>query len=135
MALPFRAALAAAAILSLGGCQTAFDAVGVAVPLTASESHQFDGSYQGRVTQLSATGPGCPTEQAERVVMVGDGVLWYAYSPVTLFAAPIHYDGSIDDMSGNTHLTGQVKGDQLDATVESPNCRTRLSMHYILNRS
>ncbi len=64
-----------------GGCQTAFDLVGVATPLTAGESRQYNGSYQGRVRQISATGPGCPTENAERVIMVGDGVLWYAYTP------------------------------------------------------
>ncbi len=133
MALPFRTCLAAT-ILLLGGCQTVFDAVGVAVPLTASESRNYNGSYQGRVRQL-VSGPGCPTEDAERVVMVGDGVLWYAYSPVTLFASAIRYDGTIDDVSGNTHLTGRVEGDHLIAMVESPLCKTQLSMHFILNRS
>ena len=141
MAMPFR--LASAAVLGLlGGCQSSlnapsqvvFDAVGVAVPLTASEARKYDGSYQGRITQL-AGGPGCPNEQAERVIMVGDGVLWYAYTPVVLFASPVAYDGTIDATSGATHMTGQVRGDRLTAMIESPTCKTRLSMRYIYNRS
>ncbi len=126
------AVLTATALL-LGGCQTVFDAVGVAVPLTAGEARSFNGSYQGQITQVSATGPGCPTEHGERVIMVGDGVLWYAYNPVTLFASPVSYDGTIDAVSGVSHMTGRVVGDHLDATVKSPVCETRLSMDYIYN--
>ena len=67
--------------------------------------------------------------------MVGDGVLWYAYTPVTFFTSPVAYDGTIDAMSGNTHMTGQVKGDRLEATVKSPVCETKLSMKFIYNHS
>lgn len=135
-AMPLRKALAAAVItMSLGGCQTAFDLVGVAVPLPASETERYDGSYQGRVTQVSATGPGCPTEQAERVIMVGDGVLWYAYTPVVLFASPVLYDGTIDANLGTAHMTGKVSGNHLEALIETPTCKTQLSMDYMLNHS
>ena len=128
------AALTATTLL-LGGCQTVFDAVGVAVPLSAGESRAYNGSYQGRITQVAATGPGCPNERGERVIMVGDGVLWYAYNPVTLFTSPVNYDGTIDAVSGNSHMTGRVVGNHLEATVKSPNCETQLSMDYILNHS
>ena len=134
MAMPSRAAVVAAALL-LGGCQTVFDAVGVAVPLSASETRSYNGSYQGDITQVAATGPGCPTEHGERVIMVGDGVLWYAFNPVTLFEAPVSYDGTIDAVSGPSHMTGRVVGNHLDATVKSPNCETQLSMDYIYNHS
>ena len=130
----FHAVLTATALL-LGGCQTVFDAVGVAVPLTASEARAYNGSYQGQITQVSATGPGCPTEHGERVIMVGDGVLWYAYNPVTLFSSPVAYDGTIDAVSGDSHMTGQVVGDHLEATVKSPACQTQISMNYVFNHS
>ena len=133
MASLFRPAVAVFAMLLLGGCQTVFDAVGVAVPLSAQETRVFNGSYQGYVHQVSATGPGCPTEDAERVIMVGDGVLWYAYTPVTFFTTPINYDGTLDAMSGNTHMVGRVTGNHLEATVQSPTCKTRLSMDYVYN--
>lgn len=119
----------------LAGCQTTSDLVGVTVPLSAGEARAFNGSYQGDITQVSATGPGCPTEHGERVIMVGDGVLWYAYNPVTLFTSPVNYDGTIDAVSGVSHMTGRVVGDHLDATVKSPTCETQLSMDYIYNHS
>ncbi len=136
MGSPFRTAAAAMTLaFALGGCQTTFDLVGVAVPLSAHESRQYNGSYQGSVRQVFAKGPGCPTENAERVLMVGDGVLWYAYTPVVFFASPIDYDGKVDSVSGNTHMTGQVTGNHLDATVESPLCKTQLSMDFVYNHS
>ncbi len=116
---------------ALGGCQTVFDAVGVAVPLKAGEERVYNGSYQGTVTQVAARGPGCPREHGERVIMVGDGVLWYAYTPVTLFESPVSYDGGIEADSGTAHMTGRVTGDHLAATVKTPQCETRLSMHYV----
>ncbi len=135
MPKPFRIALLAAATLSLGGCQTVFDLVGVAQPLSAQESRAYNGSYQGDIKQVSATGPGCPKETGEKVIMVGDGVLWYAYNPVTLFTSPVAYDGTIDASSGTAHMTGRVRGNHLDAVVKSPTCETRFSMDYILNHS
>ena len=56
MAPLFRPALAVFAVLLTAGCQTVFDAVGVAVPLSAQESRKFDGSYQGRVRQAASFG-------------------------------------------------------------------------------
>ncbi len=135
MAKPFCTALFAAAALLLGGCQTVFDAVGVAVPLSASESRVFNGSYQGYIRRVAATGPGCPIDQGEVVIMVGDGVLWYAYSPVTFFESPVNYDGTIDAVSGDSHMTGRVVGNHLEAIVTSPNCESKLSMNYIYNHS
>ena len=110
-----------------------FDSVGVAVPLTAGESRVYNGSYQGRISTVVAKSPACPLDRGERVIMIGDGVLWYGYNPVTLFAAPVAYDGSIDAVSGNTHLTGKITGDHLDAVVKSPDCETQFSMNYIYN--
>ncbi len=135
MVKPFCAAAVAAVACLLGGCQTMFDAVGVAVPLSASETRAYNGSYQGDITQLASNGPGCPSEHGESVIMVGDGVLWYAYTPVTLFESPVSYDGTIDAVSGNSHMTGRVMGDHLEALVKSPTCETRLSMDYIYNHS
>jgi hypothetical protein len=136
---PFRTAASIAtaisALVSLGGCQTTFDLVGVAQPLSASESRDYNGSYQGNIRQISATAPGCPKEHGEKVIMVGDGVLWYAYSPVILFTSPIQYDGKIDATSGNARMEGQVTGNHLEATVTSPNCKTTLSLNFILNHS
>ncbi len=133
MPLPHRLAALALAALPLGGCQTVFDQVGVTVPLTAGEMRVYNGSYQGTIRQVAANGPGCPTEHGERVIMVGDGVLWYAYSPVIYFTSPVQYDGTIDATSGTAHMIGRVKGDRLEATVTSPTCETKLSMHYIYN--
>ena len=45
------------------------------------------------------------------------------------------YDGIIDAVSGNVHMTGRVVGNHLEATVKSPSCETRLSMDYIYNHS
>jgi hypothetical protein len=134
VAKPIHAAVFAAALL-LCGCQTAFNAVGVAVPLSASESRKYDGSYQGYVTPVSATGPGCPVEKGEKVLMVGDGVLWYAYNPTTLFSSAIAYDGSINATSGTATMTGKVVGNHLEATVTSPQCQTQISMNYLYNHS
>ena len=138
MPMPFRLAVVALAAVSLCGCQesvsqTVFDAVGVTVPLTAGEARVYNGSYQGYIRRVVAKGPGCPNEPGERVIMVGDGVLWYAYSPVTFFTSPVQYDGKIDATSGDTHMVGQITGDQLHATVTSPMCETRINMHYVYN--
>jgi hypothetical protein len=136
---PFRTAISLAASLSatlwLGGCQTVFDLVGVAQPLSASESRDYNGSYQGNIRQVVARAPGCPAEHGEKVVMVGDGVLWYAYSPLILFTSPVDYDGKIDATSGNARMQGQVRGNHLNAVVTSPNCKTTLSLDFILNHS
>ena len=154
MPKPNHAAFAVFAVLSipalaLGGCQTAsdtttaatrssfgqtvFDLVGVTVPLTAGELRDYNGSYQGTVRQVVAKGPSCPTEHGERVIMVGDGVLWYAYSPVTYFTAPVQYDGTIEATSGAARMSGRVVGNHLGATVTTPECETRLNMDIILN--
>lgn len=125
----------ALASIALGGCETVFDLVGVAQPLLASQSHRFNGSYQGDIDLVSATGTGCPASQGERVVMVGDGVLWYAYSPATLFTLPVAYDGVIDGRSGNVTMQGKIDGDHMDAVITSPTCQTSLSMTYIYNHS
>ena len=135
MPIPFRAAALALAALSLAGCQTVFDAVGVAVPLSASEARDYNGSYQGYIRPIAVKGPGCPVERGERVIMVGDGVLWYAYSPVVFFTSPVQYDGSIDATSGDTRMQGQVRGNHLEATVTSPNCKPQISMDFIENHS
>ncbi|WP_158742694.1 hypothetical protein [Acidisphaera sp. L21] len=135
MAKQVRIAVFAATALLLGGCQTAFNLVGVAKPLSAGEARAYNGSYQGDISQVAATGPGCPKEHGEGVIMVGDGVLWYAYNPVTLFTSPVSYDGTIDAVSGTSHMTGRIVGDHLEATVKSPACQTQISMDYILNHS
>ena len=123
--------IALGAALLLGGCQTVFDLVGVEQPLTASESRHFDGSYQGDI----ATAAGCRGEQGEKVVMVGDGVLWYAYSPTVLFTAPVRFDGLVTAKSGPATFNGKIVGDHLDATIQSESCQTTLSMDYIFNHS
>ena len=149
MPKPSHAALALLAALSLAGCQTAsdvttaatrnpvgqtvFDAVGVTLPLSAGRLHVYNGSYQGYIRQVAANGPGCPSERGEKVIMVGDGVLWYAYSPVIYFTSPVQFDGTIDATSGTAHMTGQVVGDHLGAMVKTPTCETRISMDYIGN--
>ena len=138
--MPHRAALLASAAslgaaLLLGGCQTAFDAVGVAVPLSAQQSRAYDGSYQGTIRAVSAKGPTCFVEGGERVLMVGDGVLWYAYNPATLFTVPVKSDGAIEGVAGDMTLSGQVKGNHLEATVKSPACESRISMDYVLDHS
>ena len=133
MPMPFRLAVFALAALPLCGCQTVFDAVGVTVPLSAGETRVYNGSYQGTIRRVSATAPGCPREPGERVIMVGDGVLWYAYSPVTFFTSPVQYDGTIDAASGDATMKGRIKGDHLEATVKSPHCESRISMDYIEN--
>ena len=143
------AAFAVLAALLLGGCQTGsdvttaltrnavgrtvFDLVGVTVPLSAGAMQAYNGSYQGNIRQIAANGPGCPTEHGEKIVMVGDGVLWYAYSPVIYFTSPVRYDGTIEATSGTARMTGRIKGDHLDATVKSATCETRLSMDYVYN--
>jgi hypothetical protein len=126
--------LGAAAVL-LGGCQTTFDLVGVEQPLSALEARNFDGSYQGTINQAAQNAPGCPTEHGEKVIMVGDGVLWYAYSPSQLFTAAVAYDGSINTVSGPTKILGKIDGNHLDMTIQSPTCQTMLSMDYIYNHS
>ena len=127
-------ALLSAALL-LGGCQTVFDLVGVEQPLSAEASRSYDGSYQGDISQTVQRGPDCPREHGEKVLMVGDGVLWYAYSPTILFTAPVRYDGTIAATSGDTVLSGKVTGNHLDMTIKSDNCQTELSLSYIYNHS
>ncbi len=133
MPMPLRLAVFALAALPLCGCQTVFDAVGVTMPLSAGETRVYNGSYQGYIRPVAANGPGCPVERGEKVIMVGDGVLWYAYSPITYFTSPVGYDGMIDATSGNTHMTGLIKGDHLSAVVKSPTCEARISMDYVYN--
>lgn len=132
-----RAAILAAIILSpaLSGCSTPFNLVGVATPLSANDAHNFDGSYQGDVDLVSQTGPDCPASEGERVLMIGAGVLWYAYSPTTLFTVPIAYNGVIDGRSGDATLQGKITGNHMLMTVKTPHCQTRMSMDYIYNHS
>ncbi len=129
----------AAICLLLAGCgsarQTAFDLVGVEIPLTALESRDFNGSYQGTIHQASTNAPTCPTESGENVIMVGDGVLWYAYSPTQLFTVPVLYDGTLSAKSGDTDLVGRIKGNYLRMTIKSPQCQTNIAMHYVYNHS
>ncbi len=124
-----------AATILLGGCQTVFNAVGVERPLSASESQNFNGSYQGSIEQIAQADPGCPAEHGEKVIMVGDGVLWYAYTPTALFTAAVNPDGTIQATSGMTTFTGKIDGDHLNATIQSPSCQTKLSMNFIYNHS
>ncbi len=126
-----RNAVFAASALLLCGCQTVYNLVGVTIPLSAGESRHYDGSYQGMIRQASTTGPACPRESGEKVLLVGDGFLWYAYSPDTFFTPPVRYDGTINATSGNTVLSGKIVGDHLNMSIRSPTCRTQISMHYI----
>lgn len=128
-------ALCAASALLLGGCQTVFDLVGVEQPLTAQEAVNYNGNYQGSIRQTADIPSGCPAEHGEKVIMVGDGVLWYAYSPTQFFTAPIRYDGAIAAESGTAVFAGQITGNHLAATIKSPTCQTSLSMDYIYNHS
>ena len=132
---PCRLATLAATALLLAGCQTTFDLVGVAVPLSASQTRVYDGSYQGTITPVSITGAGCPREHGERVLFLGDGVLWYAYDPTTLFAAPVNSDGRIQSTEGGATLAGKITGNHLQATVTSPACTSRISMDFIYDHS
>jgi hypothetical protein len=131
----FPTILLAAAPLLLGGCQTVFDLVGVEQPLTALEARNFNGSYQGSITQTAQAAPGCPLEHGEKVIMVGDGVLWYAYTPSNLFTAAVGYDGTVSATSGAATLAGKIDGNHLAATIQSPSCQTTISMNYIFNHS
>lgn len=131
----FPTAMLTITTLLLGGCQTTFDLVGVEKPLSALEARNFDGSYQGTISQVAQASPGCPIEQGEKVVMVGDGVLWFAYSPTQLFTAPVRYDGSIAAASGAATMAGKIDGNHLAMTIQSPTCQTALSMDYIYNHS
>ncbi len=135
MVTPCRFAALAALTLLLGACQTTFDLVGVAVPLSASASRNYDGSYQGSITQVAARSPACPREPGERVLMLGDGVLWYAYDTNVYFAAPVNSDGVIQATDGNATINGKITGNHLVATVTSPDCTSRISMYYLYNHS
>ena len=135
MVTPCRFAILAALTLLLGACQTTFDLVGVAVPLSASASHVYDGSYQGYITQVAARSPACPREPGERVLMLGDGVLWYPYNASTFFAAPVNSAGIINATDGNATLAGKISGNHLLATVTSPDCTSRISMYFLYNHS
>jgi hypothetical protein len=130
---PFYVILAATTLL--GGCQTAFDLVGVEQPLSAGEARNFNGSYQGDIVQVAQSGAGCPTEHGEKVIMVGDGVLWYAYTPTASFTASVNYDGTIKANSGATTFTGKIVDNHLNATIQSPTCQTKLSMNFVYNHS
>jgi hypothetical protein len=129
--IPLKSLVFAASALLLCGCQTTFDLVGVAIPLSAGESRHYDGSYQGEIRQASTNGPTCPRENGEKVIMVGDGFLWYAYSPDAFFTPPVNYDGTINARAGNAVLTGKIDGDHLRMLIKSPTCQTNISMNYI----
>jgi hypothetical protein len=131
----FPIAILAATTLLLGGCQAVFDLVGVEKPLSALEARNFDGSYQGDISQIAQGGTGCSSENGEKVIMVGDGVLWYAYSPTQLFTAPVRFDGTISAISGVTTLAGRISGNHLAMTIQSPTCQTSISMNFIYNHS
>ena len=140
MVTPCRLAGLAATSLLLSACTTVFDLVGVAVPLSASASRTYDGSYQGYITTTTAPSPAagsrpCPNEYGERVLMLGDGVLWYPYDPDTFFAAPVNSDGMIEATDANATIKGQITGNHLVATVTTPKCTSQMSMYYIYNHS
>ncbi len=127
-----RIALVAAA-LALPGCQTVYNLVGVDPNPVASEVHRYDGSYQGFITQVAARSAMCPTEHGERVLMIGDGTLWYAYSPDIVFTAPVQYDGTVRGTAGTTHLIGKINGNHFDASIKGPDCETQMSADYVYN--
>ncbi len=133
MAKPLCALALGATALLLCGCQTAFNLVGVTVPLSASESRNYNGSYQGSIRQAATNGPACPRETGENVILIGDNTLWYAYSPAVFFTPLVNYDGTIAARSGDTVLSGRIVGNHLGMLIRSPACQTRISMDYILN--
>ena len=133
MLTPRRLAALAATALLLSGCQTTFDLVGVAVPLSATAERSYDGSYQGSI--ISTANPACPHEYGERVLMLGDGVLWYPYDADIFFAAPVNSDGVMQATDGDTTLKGKITGNHLVATVTSPQCTSQISMYYLYNHS
>ncbi len=133
MAKPLCALALGATALLLCGCETAFNLVGVTVPLSASESHNYNGSYQGSIRQAAANGPACPKETGEKVIQIGDNTLWYAYSPAVFFTPLVSYDGTVNASSGDTVLAGKIIGNHLAMVIKSPACQTRISMNYIYN--
>ncbi len=122
-----------AAALALSGCQTVNDLMGVDPNPLASEIHQYDGSYQGFITQVAARSAMCPAEHGERVLMIGDGTLWYAYTPDIVFTAPVEYDGTVRGTAGATNLVGKIDGNHFDARIKGPDCETQMSADYVYN--
>jgi hypothetical protein len=130
--VPFRPALLAAA-LTLPGCHTIHDLVGVDPNPVASEIHKYDGSYQGPIRQIVARSRTCPAEHGERVLMIGDGTLWYAYTPDIVFTSPVTRDGTIIGQAGTTALTGKIIGNHLVARIKNPDCETSISAYFVYN--
>jgi hypothetical protein len=99
----------------------------------ANDPLLYDGSYQGKTQLVSASGV-CP-EPRYGVVMIGDNVLTYAYTPQQVFTVPVLPDGTLHGVAGEVMLDGKIDSDHLDMTITSPTCTSQYATHFYLDHS
>ena len=94
---------------------------------------RYDGSYKGPA-RLVQGGPTCPAPRYG-VIMIGDNVLTYAYTPNQIFQVPVGADGSLHGVAGSTTLDGRIVRNRLTMTIKGPDCTTDYRARYTLNHS
>jgi len=94
---------------------------------------KLDGNYIGMVELVSGTGE-CPNDRYS-VLVVGDNMVTYAFSPSDVFMMPLAADGSFHANNGGYALDGAIAGDTLTMTVAGASCTSRFAGHSVLNKS
>ncbi len=122
-------------LVSISGCIAALGlplllgACGEQLPADATD--RVDGSYKGRPVSVVARSSNCPGTDRGRIE-VGDGTLYFAYTPETIFIAPIQQDGRMHVQAGRSVLDGTVKDGWLRMVITTPVCETHYDMHFVI---
>jgi hypothetical protein len=122
--------------LGLAGCQGWNNAVLTSVSSRPSNQppdlvDKIDGNYKGPAALVAAQSPACPPGSFGKIEM-GDQTLYFAYTPATIFVAPVLPDGTIHAVSGPAVLDGTVGGGRLIFTVRTPECESRYNLRWVL---
>ena len=93
----------------------------------------FDGNYKGHAWLVSASGA-CPNGR-HGVLLIGDNVLTYAYTPLIVFQVPVGPDGLLHGVAGEATLDGRIEGERLAMTIATATCTTQFDADFVLNHS
>ena len=133
--MPNRLALVLLAICA-AGCSRGNSAINNLVvsrspEIPADMIDKVDGIYKGEVRQVAVRSATCPTLQWG-TVEIGDGTLYFAFTPSTIFITPVQPDGSIRTVLSDASLEGHIVNGRLEFAVKNPVCESRYYLRWVM---